>query len=258
MSAWLILLFALAVADPEPIKVPAAIPREKGSNVVTDKSGNVRWTAEWTMEPFREQGQNAVRFTETGMGRYAPFRQDVRWSAEAIWSAQDVFSPIRVEKKFTDASGHTIQTERKTIDQAKSVALFERTSAVGKPLTRSLQITRATLVGEGIAGILQFLPFEQWHPFTSELLSNEPEVYNVKIELRGKERIKTPAGVFECYKIELVPQLGLLNILRSLAPKIYFWFSVSSPHVWVRYEGPESTPGSPHVVMELKSYEIGR
>ena len=148
MSAWLILLFALAVADPEPIKAPAAIPREKGSNVVTDKSGNVRWTAEWTMEPFRDQGQNAVRFTETGSGRYAPFRQDVRWSAEAIWTARDVFSPIRVEKKFTDASGHTIQTERKTIDQAKSVALFERTPAVGKPVSKSLQVTRATLVGE--------------------------------------------------------------------------------------------------------------
>src|SRR5690348_16433801 len=119
MSAWLILFCALAAADPEPIKAPPTIPREKGSTVVTDKSGNVRWTAEWTMEPFREQGRNAVRFTETGSGRYAPFSQDVRWSLDAIWSAEAVFSPVRVQKPFTDASGHTIQTERKTIDSAK-------------------------------------------------------------------------------------------------------------------------------------------
>ena len=66
----------------------------------------------------------------------------------------------------------------------------------------------------------------------------------MKIELRGKEKIKTPAGAFECYKIELVPQLGILNVVRPFAPKAYFWFTVSPPHFWVRYEGPEAGPSS--------------
>src|SRR5215831_13583895 len=157
MVPYLIFLLAFAVAEPEAVKAPPTIPREKGSIVASDKSGKVRWTADWTMEPFREQGQNAVRFTEAGSGRYSPFRQDVRWSLEAIWSAENVFSPVRVEKTFTDTSGRTIQTERKIIDKATSTARFERKSTGGQLETKSLPVTRATLVGEGIAGVLRFL-----------------------------------------------------------------------------------------------------
>src|SRR6185503_14268537 len=99
---------------------------------------------------------------------------------------------------------------------------------------RRIPVPPDTLAVEGIGGILRFLPFEKWKPFTTHLFTNEPQLYQIKVEMRGKERIKTPAGEFECYKIELVPQLGFLDVLRPFFPKTFLWFTVAAPHFWVR------------------------
>ena len=256
MGVYLTLLLGLLVAGADAVKAPPMISREKGSVTSTDKDGVVRWTADWTMEPWKERGERAVRFTERGRGRYTPFQQDVQWSLEAVWTAENTFSPVRVEKTFTDASGHTLATEKKTFDKAMSSARFETTQKDGASQTKSIPVTPGTLVIEGIAGVLRFLPFDRWQPFTTRLMTNDGQVYRMKLELRGKERITTPAGAFECYKVQLVPELGVLNVLRSFAPKAYFWFTVSPPHFWVRYEGPETGPSSPKIVMELKTYEV--
>jgi hypothetical protein len=162
------------------------------------------------------------------------------------------FRPLRFDKTITDAEGHTIARERKNFDVAKGIVRFERTRSGRSPETKQISIPPDTLTVEGIAGVLRFLPFEQWRPFTAHFLTNEPQLYEMKFEMRGKERVKTPAGEFECYKIELVPQLGLLNALRPFLPRAYFWFSVAAPHFWVRYEGPENGQGTPQIVMELK------
>lgn len=210
------------------------------------------------MEPANEQGRTVVRFTETGRGRYAPYTEEIRWSLEAVWSAQGAFSPLRFEKKITDASGRLLATERKNFNVAGSVVRFERTRVGGRPETKSLAAPRDTLAIEGIAGILRFLPFDSWRPFPAHLLTNEPQLYDIKIEMRAKERVRTPAGVFESYKTEIVPQLGILNVVRPFLSKTYFWFTAAPPHFWVRYEGIENGPNSPQIVMELKSYEAER
>jgi hypothetical protein len=254
----ILLGLVVAGAASDTVPAPSAIPRERGSIVVVAVDGRAqRWTAEWTMEPSREQGRPAVRFTETGRGRYSPYTQPVRWSLEAVWSADGSFYPLRFDKTITDEKGHTA-TERKVFDPRKGTVQFER-KREGKTLeTRQFPAPPDTLSVEGIAGILRFLPFDHWQPFDVHLFTNEPQLYEVKIEMRGKERIKTPAGEFECYKIEFVPKLGVLNVVRPFLPKTYFWFSAAAPHFWVRYQGFENGRGTPEIVMELKSYEPGR
>jgi hypothetical protein len=254
----LTLFLPLAVEPVDVVKPPLTIPHERGSTRASDKDGHVRWTAQWTMEPHVEQGRRAVRFTENGKGRYTPFPEDVNWSLEAVWLADTSFSPLRVERSFTNSKGVSISSERKTVDSSNSVIRFERSKEGAAPEIKSLPFSVGTLVIEGIAGVLRFLPFDSWQPFNTKLITNEPQRYDMKIELRGKEQIKTPAGVFDCYKIELVPQLGILNVVRAFAPKAYFWFTVSPPHFWVRYEGPEAGPSSPQISMELTTYEVGR
>ena len=210
------------------------------------------------MEPSTEKGRRAVRFTEVGRGRVSPYLQPVRWSLEAVWIADGSFYPLRFEKTITDNDGHTIATERKIFDAAKATVQFERKREGRAQEVKQLAAPPDTLTVEGIGGILRFLPFDNWRPFTMHLVTNEPQLYEVKIEMRGKEQVKTSAGVFECFKIELVPQLGVLEVLRPFVPKTYFWFSVAPPHFWVRYQGTENGRGTPQIVMELKSYEPGR
>jgi hypothetical protein len=249
----LILVAVLTTGDS--ISVPPSIPREKGSIVVSDQHQNQRWTAEWTMEPATENGRPAVRFTETGRGHFSPYTQPIRWSLTALWTADKSFYPLRFEKNITDMNGRPLGYERKTFDPAKHTVRFERKRENEAVETKELQAPADTVTVEGIAGVLSFLPFDHWRPSSVHFLTNDPRLVEMKVQMRGKERIKTPAGEFECYRIELVPELGVLNIVRSLAPKAQFWFSTSPRHFFVRYEGPENGPGTPHVIMELKDYQ---
>src|SRR4051812_17069522 len=239
----ILIILTVLLAEPNAIVAPPSIPLERGSIVVSDRRNPERWTAEWTMEPTREHGHPAVRFTETGHGEYAPYNQPVRWSLEAIWAADASFRPLRVQKTITDMNGKTISKESKRFDAAKGTVEFTREGASRE--SRDLHAPADTLTVEGIAGILRFLPFAHWHSVAFHFLSNEPRVYEMHAEMRGKERITTPAGSFDCYKIELVPSLGFLNVVRSFLPKARFWFLASEPHFWVQYEGPENGPGTP-------------
>ena len=233
------------------IKAPTAVSRDSGAVVVSARNGERRWSATWTMEPIEREGKKAVRFTERGQGHVSPFPGEVRWSIESTWSAETGFQPLDSEKIITSPTGAPLVTERKHFDPVKGIAQFERQRAGAQPEEESLTLPPDTLIAEGIAGVLRYLMFEQAKPFPVHLLSNEPRLYSVTFENRGLEHVKTPAGEFDCYKIEMVPHLGVLNVVRYFYPKAFFWFTVAPPHFWVRYEGPESGPRTPEIIMEL-------
>jgi hypothetical protein len=246
MAVWMFLFLFLDL-----IQAPPSIPSDRGAVLVSNKSGTVRWRAEWTMDPAEEDGRKLVRFTEQGRGRVSNFRQEVQWSLEAVWSADDGLRPLDSEKTTKAASGALLLSEKKHFDRGTGVVRFERQFPGGPSESKSLPVAPDTLAVEGIAGILRFLPFQPSMSFPAHLLSNEPSLYSVTMEARGRERVKTPAGEFECYKVELVPHVGILNVFRAFYPKTFFWFTIAPPHRWVRYEGPENGRGTPEVVMEL-------
>src|SRR5437867_5822886 len=117
---------------------------------------------------------------------------------------------------------------------------FERRFPDGRLREKSLEVPKDTLAVEGIAGVLRLLPFDRITSFPVHLLSNEPRVYSISFENRGKEHVRTPAGEFDCYKLEMVPHLGVLNVVRHFYSRAFFWFTLAPPHFWVRYEGPEN------------------
>lgn len=245
-----------ASASAEPLRVPTMDAKERGALVTFAKNGGVRWKAEWTLEQVTVNGQRLVRFTETGQGRYSPFKEEVRWTLEALWNAEDAFSPLSFEKTVSDMNGGLLVRERKAFDLARGRVQFQRQDSAALTSTmKELEVPSDTLAVEGIGTALRSLPFDPPRPFRAHLLTNEPELYEVTLEPRGRERVKTQAGEFECYKVELVPHLGLLSVFRVFVPKTYFWFTVAPPHFWVRYQGLESGLGTPHVVMELAKFE---
>lgn len=243
-------------ASADPLRVPPMDAREHGAVVTSEKDGGVRWKAEWTLEQVTINEQRVVRFTEAGQGRYSPFSQEVRWTLEALWKAEGTFSPLSFEKTVSDLNGRLLVKERKVFDFARGKVRFERQdSATGTSKTKELNVPSDTLAVEGIGTALRSLPFNPPKPFIVHLLTNEPGLYEVTLEPRGRERVKTPMGEFDCYKVELVPHLGLLSLFRVFVPKTYFWFTVAPPHFWVRYQGLESGLKTPHVVMELSAFE---
>jgi hypothetical protein len=247
----------LPVSPTELLKPPPSSNSEKGASIATTKGGGVRWRSEWTMEKSILDGRRIVRFTERGSGLYSPFERDVRWNTESVWSADEAFRPRTIERVVTDSAGRVLLKERKSFQFDKGVVEIEQQNRPDGPASkRSLKIPSDTLAVDGVAAALRSLPFGS-RPFQIHLLSNEPKLYDVSLEVRGRERVRTPAGEFECYKVELVPDLGALSLLRFAAPKVYFWFTVDPPHFWVRYEGPENGRGTPEIVMNLAGFERG-
>ncbi|MDA2923981.1 DUF3108 domain-containing protein [Acidobacteria bacterium AH-259-L09] len=84
-----------------------------------------------------------------------------------------------------------------------------------------------------------------------------PAIYQVTFKVEGRERVKTPAGDFNCYKVEMDVDLGFLNLFKVFVPDTHFWFTVDPPHFWVRYEGLERGRGSPKVVRASTGHRDG-
>ncbi len=247
------LLKPLAVST-EGLKPPPGATNERGTTTASLKGGAVRWKNEWTMNRETLDGRPIVRFTEKGSGRYSSFDPEVRWNIETIWSASEWFRPLSTERTVTDTAGRLLLKERKSFHIDKGLVDIERED-LATTSRRSLKIPSDTLAADGIAGALRSLPFERSGPVEVHLLSNEPKLYQVSFEIRGQERVRVPAGEFQCYKVELVPGLGVLNLFRFAIPKAYFWFTVEPPHYWVRYEGLENGRGTPQVVLELATFD---
>ena len=251
-SPTVLLLLVLLGAQ---LKAPSVVPRERGTVITSTVKGESRWIADWTMDAWTVKGVKAVRFTENGKGHYSPFQQEVRWTLESIWLADGSFFPLQFEKTIRNTQGAIITVEKKTFDPAAGRVKFERRNEKGATETSSFSAAPDVLTVEGIAGILQFFPFAKSGSATTlkaHMLSNEPKLYDVSIEPRGTERVKTLTGNIDCFKIELVPHLGVLNVVRAFYPKTYFWFSVAEPHSWVRFQGLENGPGSPEIIMEAR------
>jgi hypothetical protein len=233
------------------VKAPDTLVPQNGFSQVTSSDRKVSWSSDWGMQQTEVEKRRAVRFTENGTGRLSSFSREVRWSAEATWLADTDFQPVDIQKTVTATDGTPLLVERKHFDRIKGTVRFERRKGNGRLETSTLEIPTDTLVVEGLAAVLRFAPIDESHPLAAHVLSNEPRVYSVTFEWRGREHIKTPAGEFDCYKVEMVPHLGVMNLLRPFVTKTFFWFTVESPHNWVRYEGSENGPGTPSVVMEL-------
>jgi hypothetical protein len=94
-------------------------------------------------------------------------------------------------------------------------------------------------------------PFKEKRGLDFYLLTHAPAMYKVNARYKGKERIVVGNQEVDCYKLQMLPDLGFFNFLRVFIPKTYFWFEAKPPHFLVRYEGLESGLGTPYVVVEI-------
>lgn len=247
--ALMILAFSAAVQLGHPPVLAGG--GDAGNVVASDASGARRWISHWTVDEAVVDGQPVVAMTEEGEGRYSGFDGEVRWRTDTLWSAGAPFRPLSSEKTFTDTNDRPLLGQHTEFDYSGGVIRFRTEDLrAGESTTETLDLPADTLSIEGIAAALRVMAFEEDPSIEAHLFSPEPRLYEVTIELRGRETLRTPFGEVECYKIEVVPHVGILSLFRFLLPHAYFWFEVDAPHAWVRYEGPENGRGTPTITME--------
>ena len=95
-------------------------------------------------------------------------------------------------------------------------------------------------------------PFDRKSDFIFPMLTNEPAYYSMTLVNKGIDTLTVNGATIECYKLQMIPDLGFLGIFAPFVPKTYFWYKAASPHEFVRYEGLESGLNTPYIVMQAQ------
>jgi len=253
----ILLAFIINPLPSESIGVPQMGNKEEGSFVTFYKEGGKRWEGKWTMKKYEEEGETKVRIVMDARGLTSPFSKDMEWESVSVWKEADgKFLPVEAETVYKDTGGNVKMTENVTVDESGGDVIFTRKNLDGgESTTETFEAPHDLLIVDGMIVALRALPFESGDTLKTDFLSTEPEMYDVEFKQKGTETIKTPEGEIECYKVELVPKLGVLNVFKVFFPKTYFWFTKAPPHRWVRYEGLEKGRDTPHVIMEVTRFE---
>lgn len=201
-------------------------------------TGQALWQCTLTV-----QKANGFIFTEEkGVGIWGKDRTYKNWDARSYFKLEGTkLMPYQVEVIIKDQNGSVVQSIKKSYD-SKNQVVYCRIDGRMKTLTFDPDMIDKEEMGVCISSY----DFERKPDMSFHLMTNEPARYKMTLKYLGTETMNN----LPCHKLQLVPDLGALNVIGSLVPKTYFWMEVAPPHDFVRYEGLESGLGTPYIVME--------
>ncbi len=168
----------------------------------------------------------------------------ISYTAGNIFYKARIFSSKSSEeiKIETDVEGGFISGIRQVFSSDKGLSMEERVWSEkdkvlvqrlgdGKLNTFNIPADRRFAVDGSLLLLLRFFPFEKdetWKVFMVDFTG-----YTITVEVRnaGLEIITVPAGIFECYRMEVVVGIPLLH------PKIEYWLAKDAPHYLVKNVG---------------------
>jgi Protein of unknown function (DUF3108) len=136
-----------------------------------------------------------------------------------------------------------------TYDWAAGRATYNfKDRATGKSENKTMKLTPDTLGGDALYLILRGFPFDKpvGYKMAGRVVSGGDLIQGDLI-FRGEEKLTTPLGTFDTYKLELKPK-GLVGILPT---RLYMWFSKNAPHLCLRFDGFEGLQRTMTVTVEF-------
>lgn len=213
-----------------------------------DKAKNtLLWESSYNLSKTASLGKDLLILKETGRGIYGASKKDLQWEIEARYFFEgNRLMPGEVKIIFKNPQGQTTKTITKIYDLNKKKVICK---VDGRP--KFFEFPDDLIGTELIGQFLANYPFEQKKDLIFHLLTHEPRLYKITLKYRGEEKIRVGETDYNCYKLEMIPDLGALNIFGAIVPKTYFWFKKSAPHEFIRYEGLESGLGTPYIIEEI-------
>ena len=268
LAAAIPLLFAPDAAAGAKYGSVELAPREWGSyRSYLPDSTDVRWTASWVLERVEEgppakyvvHDELRCRFGEDN-------REQTRVTESELIIDRGRLTMQHSSLTVRDRAGKVVLMLEKDFDYDKGEVRTRSYSPEERESERDVFDMGDRLVdGKAIVSFLRGFPFPP--PGVAEdadpelefiFLDESPDTYSVLVTYEGIEDVETPAGRFSCHKLRLIPDLGILTFLgKMLAPDIYMWFAVESPHFWVKFLGLEGGLGTPSIISELVEFKTG-
>ncbi len=206
---------------------------------VEKNSGQPRWTSRIEGQQFSYQGQTFIYYVEKGKEDQADGKSWVSTAYSVVKQGQTI--PYSVSVVIRNRQGEIVEKVNKYYDLPGGKIL-----CVVNGKSREFKFAANMVDKQEIGIALMKFPFGQKQEENYHLLTHEPTMYQISVWARGREKVR---GI-DCYKLEIVFNLGALNIFNAFIPKFYAWYEVREPHLFVKYEGLESGLGTPYVVVE--------
>ena len=235
--------------------------REKGSyQAKIASTGKILWQVHWETAVKQEDGRAKVEVREQGNGRPWHSKEPVVWQKKMLFQEGPVLEMQSMSSSKWSEAGQSLEEIEFEADPALRRIRYTNSEAGKRPESAVLPWTPQSIPDEMLFHWARTLPFEKavlgGQPSAECTLVLSPrQQVRIKAQVRGIERVTTPAGTFSCYRVELVPQL--FGPLKALAPRMSLWCRTQSPNIWVRYQGPVGGPGSPEAVIELVQFDQG-
>ncbi|MFA5104578.1 MAG: hypothetical protein WC527_05330 [Candidatus Margulisiibacteriota bacterium] len=247
VPAFAISMIALATSCVAAALKTLPIELGKAKIVAYDKStGNARWQSNLSTIKTSFSGKPYYYTEENGKGNFGSNNAYKTWKTMGYYqiiAGETV--PYEVKQTMKDVSGNTVTTLDKSYNLKEGKIICSINNS-----TKMFDFNKNTIDKDLIGKVLANFPFEAGTDVNFYLLTHEPSLYNITMKSRGQETITINGKSVDCYKIEMIPDLGALSLLGAFVPKTYFWYTVSAPHKFRRYEGLESGLGTPVIVME--------
>lgn len=150
--------------------------------------------------------------------------------------------PGSLERKVYSREGELVHYEKIWLKEGR--AYLKNAISGGEPRSYAVGAGKRFSVGSTITVLLRGFPFdsgEKWEIFALDFSGRH---ITLTARNAGGERVKVPAGEFDCYKMELTVNVPILR------PKIYCWLTKAPPHFLVKQTGKRG-PFTPNYVTVL-------
>jgi hypothetical protein len=216
-------------------------------NIAREKSSNQPlWASEIKWVDSNIANDPFVNLEEKGSGIYGKDRKFKKWESSSYYRRGGLsIIPDHSKLVYKDQNDAIMQTIETTYDFKTRIAIV-KVDGNEKQFELSEDLIDRQLLGTALAEY----PFEEKRDFIFPMMTNEPRVYMMTVKYAGEESLLIGKQMVACYKLQMVPDLGSLNIFGSFVPKTFFWYSKAEPHLFMRYEGLESGLGTPYIVIE--------
>lgn len=209
-------------------------------------SGKKRWQSKVRLQIIEGEGKTFVYSEEKGEESFGEIKRYKIWDSFAYsYLEGEKVIPHRIKVVIRNNQGKIIEDVNIYYDCENKKIICHVNDKV-----KEFEFKEHMVDKQNVAVWLMNYPFEEEKDLDFHLLTHAPALYKMNMKYKGKEGLIIGNRKVECYRLEMLPDLGLLNFLRIFYPKTYFWVETKPPHYFVRYEGLESGLGTPYVVLE--------
>lgn len=248
ISLLLALLMVSAASYAEVFRVSEISFKAKDIKAYNKDDGKYLWQSVSRSQTMEADGKVVLKITEDSKGLWGN-KNERTWKVENYYSySGDRVIPDHSSVTFYDPSGKVAEKQEKRYSQKDG-----KVHCLKNDEKKEFDFEDDLIDKELLGTCLMNYPYGRKDDFEFHMMTNEPAHYKMTMVNKGIDKIKVNGKEFECYKLQMVPDLGFLGIFAPFVPKTYFWYQKQAPHDFVRYEGLESGLNTPYIVMEAQN-----